>query len=177
MDAHNRDPFIARTPVPFILSPLARQPERTRRPSMQSLNPTSWRHPRRKCMQSRARWHRANWPSRLRVLNMYAKHLLSGQGAQVQAMSDQRLVTLFYRMMPTNFQHTFKRSGKVVGSPSLKQLATYFDTLQSLEPSGPRKKINQQGKIDTKKKTWPLLSLIIVFFFNSRLSIILATVL
>ena len=90
--------------------------------------------------------------NRLKVLNLYSKYLPSGQGDEVEPLSDRRLVIIFYRMMPTAYQHQFKRAGKSLGSQTLKGLATYFDTLQSLEPTERTKKYANKSQNQRTKQ-------------------------
>lgn len=81
--------------------------------------------------------------NRLRVLNLYSANLPSGQGP-VTPMNNRRLLITYFRMMPTMYQHQFKRAGRSLATETLHGLSTYFDTLASLEPTEPRKKLNGQ---------------------------------
>ena len=71
--------------------------------------------------------------NRLRVLNVYSVALPTNTGAPAKLLTDDTLKAIYFRMMPIDWQISFRQAGKCIVTYTLASLSEYMQTLASLD--------------------------------------------
>ena len=83
--------------------------------------------------------------NRLRVLNVYSVALPTNTGAPAKLLTDDTLKAIYFRMMPIDWQISFRQAGKCITTYTLASLSEYMQTLASLDLFSSRNTTFSQG--------------------------------